>query len=297
MNQSTKNVVCFGEVLWDILPNGPQPGGAPMNVTYHLHQHDINATLITRIGNDKYGTDLKTVFAEKGVDTSHFQIDTIHETGKVNATPDGKGNMTYDIVMPVAWDFISLEELIPGLVQEAGYFIYGSLAARSEMSRKTLLTLLEHGPKKVMDVNLRAPYYTKPILLDLMGKADFIKMNEDELKLIGKWFIDASDSKDVVRQISKDLDVSTMVVTLGASGALLYSNEQFYEHPGYQVEVEDTIGSGDAFLAGILSKLMADVDPAEALDYAVRLGALVATKKGGCPFYELSEVNSITVKN
>lgn len=297
MNESKEKVACFGEVLWDILPSGTVPGGAPMNVAYHLHQHRIPVTLITQIGDDEPGRAIKSFYAEKGMDTGFFDVDPAHETGKVYATAGGGGNMTYDIVQPVAWDFISADERKVRLVSEANYFVYGSLASRSSISQETLLSLLEVAKVKVMDVNLRPPHYSEKKLTDLMKKATILKVNEDELALIGSWFGSTTDRRGMVQALSDRLGVHTIVVTLGAAGALLYMNEHFYDHPGYRVQVADTVGSGDAFLAGMISQLIAKRQPAEILDYASRLGALVATKKGGCPPYDPGEINKIDQLN
>src|SRR5687768_10358763 len=103
MSENIKHrVICFGEVLWDVLPNGAVPGGAPMNVTYHLHKQKKNPALITRIGNDKKGKDLVEIFSAHGVTTQHFQMDNEHETGIVYAHPNEHNEVLYDIVKPVA---------------------------------------------------------------------------------------------------------------------------------------------------------------------------------------------------
>jgi fructokinase len=111
--------------------------------------------------------------------------------------------------------------------------------------------------------------------------------------MVSGWMARSATIKDSIRALSDQLTIPFIIVTRGASGALIYVNGQFYEHPGYYVQVEDTIGSGDAFLAGMLIKLMADKSPAEALDYAVRLGAFVASRKGGCPVYDMAEISQL----
>ncbi|RYZ46247.1 MAG: carbohydrate kinase, partial [Sphingobacteriales bacterium] len=148
-------VVCFGEVLWDILPTGKEPGGAPVNVAYHLQQHKKRPAVITAIGNDEEGRQLRSIFEERGIDTSGFTVDPHHETGKVYATADADHNMRYDIVQPVAWDFIPLVRESQQLVADADCFVYGSLAARSSTSRNTLMQLLEAANTTVFDINLR----------------------------------------------------------------------------------------------------------------------------------------------
>src|SRR3982751_1498821 len=103
---SQLQVVCFGEVLWDILPQGALPGGAPMNVAYHLKKLGNNPALITNIGLDDYGKKLVGLLEASGVSTEYFHIDYNHSTGLVYAKPNEHNEVTYDIVYPVAWDFI-----------------------------------------------------------------------------------------------------------------------------------------------------------------------------------------------
>lgn len=291
-----KAVVCFGEVLWDILPSGKVPGGAPMNVAYHLHQHLVQSTIITRIGKDEPGRDLKGWFTEKGMDTRFFQEDVHNATGTVNATQEGE-NMRYEITKPVAWDFISLNDDLASLVRQADYFVYGSLASRNVIARQTLLSLLDHAPLKVMDINLRPPHYTRESLIELMNKADVLKLNEEELKLVSSWTSFTGSMNGEIKHISDQFNINTIIVTRGAAGALVYTNNGFYDHPGYRIRVQDTIGSGDAFLAGMIVKMINGADTNEALDYAARLGAFVASKKGGCPEYKTGEILQITRRN
>ena len=286
-------VICFGEVLWDILPAGAEPGGAPMNVAYHLFKHQKNPALITSIGNDDAGKKIRNLFTDRGICTDYFFVDEQHQTGKVYATPDANNDMTYEIVQPVAWDFIPYSEALADLVKKANYFVYGSLASRSEVSRRSLLQLLPHAQKKVLDINLRAPHYTKEGLMTLLQEADILKMNEEELALVGSWFSTDKDREATIRAMSKELNIHIIIVTLGANGALLFMNDAFFEHKGYKVKVVDTIGSGDAFLAGFLAQLMQQASPSDALEYASRLGAFIASKKGGCPAYELSDVDAV----
>ena len=136
MDPGQHPVVCFGEVLWDILPSGAVPGGAPMNVTYHLHKQNKNPALITRIGQDEKGDQLKEIFAQHGVCTDYFQIDQTNETGKVFANPNEHNEVVYDIVKPVAWDFIEWNQGLTDLVSKADYFVFGSLASRNSDSKK-----------------------------------------------------------------------------------------------------------------------------------------------------------------
>lgn len=268
------------------------PGGAPMNVAYHLHKQNIKTAVITKVGRDEEGKKLLDIFSKKGIDTQYFQVDATYETGKVYARQDGRKDMTYEIVFPIAWDFIEWEDRFDQIVQNAAYFVYGSLAARSKGSAATLFSLLEIAPKKVLDINLRAPHYKKELLEQLLHKADLLKMNFEELGYVSDWFANYVSTEDQVKKISEKYHIPKMVITKGKDGALLYRGGDFFHHDGYTVNVADTVGSGDAFLSGILAGFLHQSSTAETLEWASRLGAYIATQTGACPQYEPSEVKT-----
>jgi len=286
-------VVCFGEVLWDILPSGPVPGGAPMNVTYHLHKQQKNPALITRIGLDDKGKELLNIFSNYGVCTDYFQVDYDHETGKVFAEPNEHNEVVYDIVMPVAWDFIQWEDGFEDLISNAEYFVFGSLSARNAVSKNTLLKGLEIAKNKVLDINLRAPHFNRRIVEELLSKADFLKINLAELELITGWFSKYKNIEDRVKSINDKFNISNIVVTMGGDGAILFLNGKVYRHSGYKVQVTDTVGSGDAFLAGLLTKLLDKASPEDALAFASGIGAFIATQRGACPQYTNADIENL----
>lgn len=285
MIDSSFNVVTYGEVLWDILPTGAVPGGAPMNVAYHLHKTGQHPALITRIGSDDLGNSIKDYFSNLGVCTDYFQIDEQYETGKVFASILPNNEVAYNIVSSSAWDFIAMEDRLIELVKQSSYFVYGSLASRSKVSAKTLIKLLAIAPIKVLDLNLRKPHYKKALLEQLLQSADILKLNESELDFVTSWFADYSSIEERVQVIRKQFNIQHIVVTLGSKGAYMWMNNQSWWHEGYSVEVEDTIGSGDAFLAGMISQMIAKATPDNILDFACKLGAFIATQKGACPEY------------
>lgn len=290
-------VVCFGEVLWDILPSGAVPGGAPMNVAYHLYKLGKNPALITRIGIDKRGQDLMKVFSGHGVCTDFFQVDNKYETGKVFANPNEYNEVIYDIVKPVAWDFIGWNDAFTELVSHAEFFVFGSLAARNRVSKDTLFRLLETAKNKVLDINLRAPHYNRRIVEQLLRKADFVKMNLAELELITGWFSNYISIEDRLKSIGDKFRLSNMVVTMGGDGALLLMNGEITKHHGFKIEVVDTVGSGDAFLAGLLSQLLDNAGSKASLEFASGMGAFIATQRGACPGYEVEEIKELIQHN
>lgn len=285
MQNNLHQVVCFGEILWDILPAGAEAGGAPMNVAYHLQQLGKNPAMISRVGNDEAGRELIGHFAAKGVCIDYIQVDKNHETGKVYAIPGAGHEMTYDIVQPVAWDFIEYQEELATLVASAAYFVFGSLACRNEVSRGTLFRLLEHANTCVFDINLRAPHYSKTLIESLLYKTDLLKLNLQELEIISAWFTTHHRLNDQVNAIRDRFNIPSIVITMGEKGAESFAGDTHCRMPAERVEVVDTVGSGDACLAGILAGLLEKKPWQQALEKGCRLGAWVATQKGACPTY------------
>jgi fructokinase len=290
---SKPTVICFGEVLWDLLPSGKIAGGAPMNVAYHANQLGLRSLMVSRIGNDDLGHDLLDFLDEKGVATHFVQQDDNVPTGVVNVLLDEKGSPSYEIVQPAAWDFIEPNEKVSALVGAADAFVFGSLSCRNERSRETLFDLMDAAKLRVLDVNLRAPFYDKNLLADLLIKADIVKMNDEELALISGYWSKAKSLEDQMNFLLEQFRLETIIVTKGPHGAACLDADGLHQQPGFKVKVKDTIGSGDAFLAAFLSKNLDGADMDESLEFACAIGALVATKRGGTPIIDEDELDEI----
>ena len=288
----TQNYICcFGEVLWDLLPSGKLPGGAPMNVATHLQNLGTPSVVISRVGNDELGDEIKAFLQEKNCTLDFLQTDETHPTGKVNVFLSEKHEATYEIVHPVAWDFISISPETIDLVKNSKGLIFGTLACRDTQTKNTLLALLEVAPLKIYDVNLRPPHYTQALVETFLHQADIVKMNEDELEIITNWygFTEGSDEQKLSKLKDK-FNLQTLIVTQGGDGAMVLAEQGFYKSKGFKVTVMDTIGSGDSFLAGFLTNYLADKPIDYALTYACALGALVASHKGANPPIEEADI-------
>jgi fructokinase len=263
-----------------------------MNVAYHLQKQGLQAAMISRVGNDQRGEDLLAVLQENGLTTAYVQRDNTHQTGIVNATIHESNEVTYEIVHPVAWDFIALQEGVTDLVREAQFFVYGSLASRDQATSSTLWQLVEVAQTKVVDINLRPPHFTRELVEKLLQSADILKLNEHELPLISSWYSDVKEDKEQVKALQDRFAVATIIVTKGGDGAMVCQEGTIYSHPGYKVKVADTVGSGDAFLAGFLAKTKEGRPIGERLQFANAMGAFIASKEGACPAYSLEEITT-----
>ena len=284
-------------MLWDMLPTGKQAGGAPMNVAVHLKNLGFNPQIISRVGNDELGEELIQFVTKNGLSTDFIQLGKTHLTGVAKANVSDRNEVTYKLVHPVAWDYIMYDDAVESAVGNAEIFVFGSLSARSQESRDTVYHLIEKANYKVFDVNLRPPFYDKETVENLLKKADMVKMNSSELIIIADWYEVDLEERTAILSISNYFNISTICVTRGEKGAILYTDGKFYEHQGFEVEVTDTIGSGDSFLAALLKGILEKKDPAENLEFACAMGSLVATHQGATPFISEEEVNSILAEN
>lgn len=277
------SVACFGEMLWDMLPEGKQPGGAPMNVAYHFHNLGVDAAFISRVGKDELGKELLDFLKQKDVPLHHVQIDSNVQTGIVNVELNNKGEASYEIVAPAAWDHIALTNEAKNVVKQSAAFTYVSLVARHEDSYQSLLQLLQEASFKVFDVNLRPPFYSQELIEALAQPANMLKINHHELEEVCGWYSDASNEIEQIRFLKNKFNLDAVLVTRGENGAsFIGPDDQYIEHPGFTVKVADTVGSGDSFLAGFVSKWLQGLSPKECLEFACGVGATVASKHGAC---------------
>lgn len=294
MNTNLK-IVSFGEVLFDVFGNEKKVGGAPLNVALRVASFGFPSGIISAVGNDENGRELLNFIKENNLPTSAVLCNTEHPTGVVQVTLNDKGSATYEICYPSAWDFIEMTDEVKEELRDADVLVYGSLVSRDSTSRNTLHSILQHYPKlyKVMDVNLRKPHYTYDNLLELMQSADFIKLNDEEvLELAEAYGGTANSLEEAITFLARKTNADAVCVTRGKHGSILYWENQFYYHDGYEVKVADTVGAGDSFLAALLTKLLVNKNPQEALDFASAVGALVATYTGANPKISITEIEN-----
>lgn len=284
-------VTSFGEVLWDDFPTGKVLGGAPLNVAIRLKSLGADSSMISCRGQDEDGEELLRQIQAKKVNTDLIQICPDQATGLVKVFLDESGSASYEIVYPCAWDRIQIQPEALQRVAESDALIFGSLATRDEISRATLAELIKQAKFKIFDVNLRKPHYSMDRLLETMKQANMIKLNDDELYELAEAY--GSPYHSIEQNIAYLADITgvdMLVVTLGSHGAALYQDGRLYRHSGFRVNVVDTVGSGDSFLAGLTYKLLNHADPQEAVTFACALGALVASRHGATPEISLQEI-------
>jgi len=286
-------ILGIGELLWDLLPEGPRLGGAPANFSVMSGRLGNHAVILSRIGRDDLGRDAIKRLDPLPVDSSNIQIDPAHGTGSVLVTLKD-GQPEYVIHQPAAWDSLELSDTWLQLAERADAICFGSLAQRSVESRQTIQTLAAQTSSscvRVYDVNLRAPFYSGEIVQESLELATVVKMNDAEvpqvLALLGLPLNDEPASTRLrvgaERLLSEFPTLQMAAITCGGNGSLLVTREAWHQHPGVPVQVADTIGAGDAFTAALTHYLLRGADLATLNEAGNRWGAWVASQAGAMP--------------
>ena len=281
----------FGEVLWDVFPDIEVPGGAPMNVALHAHQLGLETHIISAIGNDARGDRLREWLMTRGVVTTSLATVEDLPTGTVVVELTDPKNVRYRIESPVAWDRIPR---FPNQVCKDDVVVFGSLSCRSDNNWSLLQSNLSAAGTRVLDLNLRTPFYQPERVTSLLHQCDLLKVNEEEFEQLRNWFPEAGEASSVVRAWMRRFGFSELCLTRGERGALLFQNEALYESQTFRVDVADTIGSGDSCLAAFLAGRMMGPSVQQCLDGAAALGAWVASKKGANPTTDWQTIRAMT---
>jgi fructokinase len=279
--------VGLGELLWDIFPQGRQLGGAPANFAYMTNLLGDEGIVASRVGRDELGEDAKGRLEHLGLGTSCIQLDPTYRTGIVQIEVDAKGQPTFQIAEPVAWDSFEWTPAWQALAQKADAVCFGSLAQRSPQSRQTIYAFLKTiraETIRVFDVNLRQSFYSAQILADSAKQTDIIKLNSDELPTVAQLLgFPFHDEESAAQWLLHTFHIKLVCITRGARGSLLMSEYAKQEHPGIRVHVADTVGSGDAFTAALVYHYLRRDSLATMNEAANRMGSWVAGQTGATP--------------
>ena len=279
----TTEVLCVGEVLWDALPEGLFPGGAPFNVACHLRATGTPVTMVSRVGDDRLGDEVLRRAVRFGVGVDLVQRDPVRPTGFVRVIVDDSGEPAYEILEPAAWDALALTDALLDRAAGARAIVFGTLAQRHPTSRATIQRLWRSDALMVFDVNLRAPFEDREIVRQSLTRADVVKLSDEELSRLAGWFGLSGPPREIVGALAKMFQCPVICVTRGSNGAAMLRDGRWSEHEGFTVEVRDTVGAGDAFLAVLLAGLLDGGTDSALLQHANLIGSYVATQFGALP--------------
>lgn len=284
-------VVGMGEALWDMLPEGRKLGGAPANFAYHVSQFGLDSRVVSAVGDDELGNEILANFAEKQLDC---QIEKVaYPTGTVQVTLDEKGIPCYEIKEGVAWDNIPYTPALENLAKQTHAVCFGSLAQRNAVSRETINRFIDQMPEdenvlKIFDINLRQHFYSKELIEASLKKSNVLKINDEELVVVGEMFGFADiDFQDKCWILLAKYNLKMLILTCGTEGSYVFTPGEvsFLETP--QVQVADTVGAGDSFTGAFVAAILSGKTVKDAHRLAVDISAFVCTQNGAMP--ELAE--------
>jgi len=273
-----RRALLFGEALIDEFPDGRVVAGAPLHIAAHLAAFGWEALAVARVGDDADGRAIRERLERHGVGTGLLEVDPVLPTGTAAITLHPGGGHSFTIRHPVAWDAVTG----PKVIAPHDVLYFGTLALRDPRSRATLSRLLPAAALRLVDANLRPPDYDAARVRFAVTHADVFKASAAELPELARLLQVSPDPRALFA-----FGPEWVCVTRGAHGAELHHRDgRRWEAPGAPVEVVDTVGAGDAFLAGLIDGLMTAGDGAAALDRAQRTAAAIVGQRGGFPEWE-----------
>jgi fructokinase len=245
------NITSIGEILYDIYPNHKRLGGAPLNFIYHIKKLTDSGNIISRVGKDVLGNKVINDLKHSGLSFDFVQHDNLHPTGMSIVHLDDSGSPNFKIDIDSAYDFIELNDDNESLINaDTDCLYFGTLAQRTEFSRKTIQSFFNRGLKYFADLNLRENFYNEEILTASLEAADFVKVNYDEMHIINDMFLQSEYSTErVAFELMDKFNINMIAVTRGKDGSSIFENGKRYDHSIDDVKVIDTTGAGDAFAA------------------------------------------------
>jgi fructokinase len=252
-------IVGIGEVLWDLLPAGPQLGGAPANFAYHAHALGAHACVVTRVGADEFGREILRRLKEQGIADGTVQEDETSPTGTVTVDLSDKGIPNYVIHKDVAWDRLSVTPSSLNAIRVADAICFGSLAQRGEISRGAIQRLVAAAPAgalRVFDINLRQNYFSREIIEQSLGLANVLKLNDDELPILASMFSLTGSPRQQMHVLALRFSLRLVALTRGPAGSLLWQDGEWSDCPSVPIKIVDTVGAGDSFTAALVLGLL-----------------------------------------
>ena len=299
-------MLVFGEILWDLLPSGKKPGGAPANFAFHADALGAESYVATKVGDDELGREIGRIFVDHHLSLRFLEVDSELPTGTVVVHLNEHGQPSYEIVENVAWDRIEAGRSVLDFAKSVDLFYFGSLAARGDANRQTLHSLLDVLPEnclRVFDLNLRAPFYNRKTIEPLLQKTDVFKLNDDELFIVAEMFNDRitlarnkenglfGPDKTINEEVRNWIvsfihlfDLDYLILTAGAQGSFLFDskgNDSFA--PARETKIADTIGAGDSFTAVCALGFLNGRPLSEINTKANQYAAFVCSQNGAMP--------------
>ena len=292
-------IVSIGEVLWDVIGDKEYLGGAALNFSAHAAQLGHTVFFVSAVGKDERGRRVLERMGELGLSTQFVHEIDVYPTGLVTVELNAAGVPKFTLHHPAAYDAPELSEsdLSTLLSPKPDWISFGTLFQMSPQAKQLTYRLIDShcGARLLFDVNLRKDSYTAPLVRELMARAQVVKLNEDEAREIDKMLGRAPRSlDDFCRFYTKEFSWQSVCITRGEKGCVMLVNGEYVEADGYAVQSQDTVGAGDAFAAAFIHGLTLQWPTQEIADFANRVAALVASRPGGTPTWNVEEAKALS---
>ncbi|HEY3394060.1 MAG TPA: carbohydrate kinase [Lacipirellulaceae bacterium] len=285
------SIVALGEVLWDVFPDGPRFGGAPANFACsaaELAGKRIDVFMVGAVGGDDLGRRAVESLRQHGVDPSYIAV-VEQPTGQVLVTFDASGHPGYEIALDTAWDNVPSSDALLQLAGRADAVCFGTLAQRSDTTRRTIHEFLQALPAsclRVLDINLRPPFWSESVAIESLHLANVLKLNDGELNTLAEMLMWKGTERELLRQLIDQFSLQVVALTRGDRGALVMaSSGESSDSPGESTAVVDTVGAGDAFTAALAVGLLAGLPLSAINTWANRVAAFVCSQPGATPTF------------
>jgi fructokinase len=291
-------ILCLGEYLADVLPSGWElPGGAPANVAFHAAASmAVEAELVSRIGDDARGGELRARLRGAGIKDGLVQVDGARPTGKVQVWL-AAGGPGYEIGAPAAWDFLAESAENTAAARASSVVVFGTLAQRHPVARQTIRSLVGQarasGASAVADLNLRAPFFDDEVILWTLRHCDLLKLSREELLIVSDRLGAAGEMGSLFEGLGREFGLRRAVLTCGGEGAWFFDEGRVWQQAALPAEVVDTIGAGDAFTAVLASALANDVPLERVAPLAAEVAAYVVSQPGAMPVWPKALVERV----
>ena len=279
----------MGDGLWDLFPDGPRFGGATANYACHASILGADVHMVSGVGEDERGEALLQVYQKHGVSTDLVQVLKDYPTGVVNVELTESGLPTFTIGENAAWDHWEWNNETEGTVRQADVLYFGTLGQRGETSREGIRRALamaqDQNIPRILDINLRAPFYDDALIRESIALCSVLKLSDEELERVAQacGLDSCSTSIDALEELRSNFGLDLVVMTQGAEGAVLISEKGVVEQPGEPATVVDTVGAGDSFTASMTLGLLEGKDYPQILKDACKVAAGVCSHPGAVP--------------
>jgi len=280
-------IVGLGEGLFDLIAGDAHCGGAPLNFALHAHQLGNQGLAVTRVGQDDLGSRLLEELAGRGMSTEFVQIDPALPTGTVQVRLDQRAQPSYEIVADVAWDALEFSPELETLARESDAVCFGTLAQREDASRGAIQRFLQaaENAERLLDVNLRPPFYDPATLSTSCELASAVKLNEEELQELAGMFGFSLSTEEAADQLRHRFKLRLIALSRGSRGTVVFDGDGKHESEPVTAGGGrgDAVGAGDATAAALVHGVVRGWPWKRTLALANRLGAYVVSCRGACP--------------